>query len=624
MNKNILFSIIFLVFLFFNITASIPANGCKDIVACGDATKGDFNLFMKVRDPSRDGLQVLCIIPKDYEYSYHNPWNGKSMSFKTLHNYIGVATKDDVIPNIVKPGMTLTDIGLCFGDADTNSNWKNPTRYAWDDFDWIRYACQKANNEDEAVSLLTKECVDKLHATGVSENLFVVGPDKGYVVEADAYRYKTEEITNGVSVWHNYPKLLWKSQILKTLPISKDFDTTVEKEVQRRSVVRLGSIYGVKVETMGDDYITVSPVGLYHILKTQSLGVVTKIQVGERKTVGYFSLELLEINNDKAKIRVTNIYKAWEEEILKHITPRYGSITARDMINWSRLTSDDLNGLRDMCQENVEFEAVAIYSIPKNNYELFSMGWFVPNHASSSVYVPFHICNTDIYEPYRTGDAAQLSLDLYGSYNQSILASNFSRIENVFFNEINSAEETSKDLISKNIDVSDFLTIIDTSMQKQAYLTQELWKDAIDKQDVQLILSDLWNNTYSDTLLKMRNAVTNLNEIKGSNFYIDKINELALDICGSRINVAKSIGKNVESAEKKYKNGEKFLNEKNYQTGFENIINAFSEAEKLINNQQVETIKESESKNTMDYTLFFLLGLLIIAIILFFLYVIFK
>ena len=122
--------------------------------------------------------------------------------------------------------------------------------------------------------------------------------------------------------------------------------------------------------------------------------------------------------------------------MLEHINSQYGSITVKDMINWSRLTNDDLNGLRGMCQENVEFEAVAIYKIPKNNYETFSMGWFASNHASSSVYVPFHICNTDIYEPYKTGDAAQLSLDLYKSYNQSILASNFSKIENVFFNEI--------------------------------------------------------------------------------------------------------------------------------------------------------------------------------------------
>jgi len=194
----------------------------------------------------------------------------------------------------------------------------------------------------------------------------------------------------------------------------------------------------------------------------------------------------------------------------------------------------------------------------------------------------------------------------------------------VFFNEIESAEETAKESINKNIDISDFLTVIDTGMQRQAYLIQKLWMDVRDEQYLQIIISNLWNNTYYDSLLEMRKAIIHLEESHGSKLYIDKINELALDICKSRINAAKSIGKDMESAEIKYKNGEKFINEKNYQTGFKNIMNAFTEAEMAIKNQQVETFKDSKSKDTMDYFLYFILGLLMIAIILLFLYVIFK
>ncbi len=171
---------------------------------------------------------------------------------------------------------------------------------------------------------------------------------------------------------------------------------------------------------------------------------------------------------------------------------------------------------------------------------------------------------------------------MYKLYNQSILASNFSKIENVFFNEIKSLEKTAEEIISNNIDITDFLTIIDMSMQKQAYITQELWKDAINKQDIQIIISDLWNNTYYDSLLKMKNAAIYFVENSDSKLYIDKINEIALNICLSRINAAKSIGIDVESAENKYKIGEELLNEKNYQSGYENIINAFLEAEMLI------------------------------------------
>ena len=152
--------------LIFNNNTTI---GCKDIVAVGDSTKGDYNLLMKVRDPSRPGIQVLCMVPEGYDYSYNNPKTGKIMDFESINSYIGVTTTGDTIPNIVKPGMVLTSSGLAFGDADTGSNWVNYRRYAWDDFDWIRYACEKAKNEDEAVELLTEDVVDTLHAPGVSE-----------------------------------------------------------------------------------------------------------------------------------------------------------------------------------------------------------------------------------------------------------------------------------------------------------------------------------------------------------------------------------------------------------------------------------------------------------------------
>jgi hypothetical protein len=295
-----------------------------------------------------------------------------------------------------------------------------------------------------------------------------------------------------------------------------------------------------------------------------------------------------------------------------------------DMINWSRLTDKDLKGLRGMCQSMYEFEAVTVYKIPKNDYEVFSMGWFTPNRASSSIFIPFHICINDIYTPYKNGDAAQLSLDLYNSYNQRILIGNFSLTEKVFFNEIITIEKIAQESLKQNIDISNFLTIIDMGMQKQAYITQQLWKDALNRQDIQIILSDLWNDTYNGTLHKMKNAIELLSVNDESKQSINKINEIALDICLSRINAAKSIGKDVDSAENKYEIGKNFLNEKNYQIGYLNIINGFLEANMAINNQQVKTTPYIESKNTIDYNLYFLIALLIIIIILFFVLSYFK
>jgi len=140
---------------------------CKDIIITHAKTAGDYSLLLKVRDPSRPGLQVLCRVPKGTQYTYHSPWIGKSWEFTVTHTFIGVATEGDTLPNIVKAGMVVTDAGLAFGDADTLSGWINPTKNAWDDFDWIRFACQTADTEDEAINLLTTEAVDQLHATGV-------------------------------------------------------------------------------------------------------------------------------------------------------------------------------------------------------------------------------------------------------------------------------------------------------------------------------------------------------------------------------------------------------------------------------------------------------------------------
>ena len=81
----------------------------KILLLCGDATEGDYNLLLKVRDPSRPGLQVLCIVPKDYEYTYRYPWTGKPFDFTVSQKFIGVATKDDVIPNIIKAGMSFCE-----------------------------------------------------------------------------------------------------------------------------------------------------------------------------------------------------------------------------------------------------------------------------------------------------------------------------------------------------------------------------------------------------------------------------------------------------------------------------------------------------------------------------------
>jgi hypothetical protein len=540
------------------------------------------------------------------------------MSFITDHKYIGVASEGDVIPDIVKAGMALSDSGISYGDADSDSNWKNPTKYAWDDFDWIRYACEKADDEDQAVNYLTKYLVDEMHASGVSENLFIVGPNKGFVVEADAYRYDIKEINDGIVVMSNYPKELWKTQVFKKLPISRSFDTSVEKNVRKMEVVRLKSLFGIRIIEIGDEFISIKTIPLIYNILTKNIGVKTIIREGERKTVGDFSIELIDIDNNKALISVCNVFKAWEEKMLDYIEPRYGYINVRDMINWSRLHRDDLDGLRPMCQEIFDYESVVIYKIPRNDFKEISSGWFSSNHACSSIYVPFHICNTDIYDPYETGEAAQLSLDLLKVYGSGYLSDYFWKTEEVFLNEINYIEDFLEIYWKQNIDTSDFMTTIDMSMQRQAYFTEELWMELSkisDNKQIIDIIAEIWNKNYTNSLINIENAVSLLDDIPRSINLRTKIIEITLDICKSRINALEKIGKQIELVEEEYKIGKDLIGQGKYKNGFDYLINVFNDCNKLYIGQSLNGIKTDENDETNYVQFIFIVVFTILILI---------
>ena len=584
--KNI--TIIILIF-YLPILISSPVLGCKDILACGDSTGGDYNLLLKVRDPSRPGLQVLSIVPKNYEYEFYHPWTGEKIFFKVENKYFGITSKDDVIPNIVKAGMTLSDKGLAFGDADTNSNWINPSRYAWDDFDWIRYSCEKADNIDQAVLLLTEDVVNKYHAPGVSENLFVIGPDSGYIIEADAFNYKIKEFVNDVGVMSNYPKELWKSQILKTLPISISYDFNTTDYFKVGDTIRLNSLYGIKIINITESSILARQIPIFKINFWTFLFIGEKIEIdiGERKNVGDFSLKVLDVEIDKVKVELTNKFKAWENKMLENINSKYGNITVKDMFNWSRLQSVDLDGLRGMCEGIYEDEAVAIYKIPKNYYKSLSMGWFSPSFACSSIFVPFHISDNDIFDPYENGEAAQLCQNLFKIYGYNNLSC-FNNIENVFLYENEIIENIAVNIIEEEEILSDFLTIFDINAQKQAYLTEKIWFDIdnlINQNEKELcinIIENNWGLNYSNSLINMKYTVLNLLELNNTFPIINNIIEIAFSVCKSRFDLADILGIISEEGAQEYFFAEEYINNFEYEIGFNHLIKAYLIVENLI------------------------------------------
>ena len=569
---------------------SINAQGyCKDIIACNTATEGEYNLLLKVRDPSRSGLQTLCIIPNGYEYTYNHPWSGKSIDFQVKHKFIGVTSLGDRLPNIIKPGMMFSDAGLAFGEADTLSNWKNPTKYAWDDFDWLRYACQDAENEREAVRLLTEDVVDKYHATAVPANLFVIGPDKCYVIEADAVRYDIKEVKD-VVVMSNYAKELWRKSLVYR-SIGSSFNSSFEGNVRRGGVVRLGlgSLFGIKVTKIGNDFIEVKQVP-FQITMGNIIGKKLdffnkiKINLGEVKIVGPFSVRFNGIHGKKAEISVCFEYKEWEKQMMSHINSKKGIISVDDMIVWSRLHDDDLDGFRGMCgkKDAYKYEGAMIYKIPKKDYEMLSEGWFSANHPCSSIYVPIHICVNDIYDPYENGDAAELSLQLLENYGHDYLSYYFSKTEEVFLKEIDNVIKNLEGL-DKN-EISELLTEVDMSMQYQAFLTQELWLDSNkheNSESIENIIRVLWFDDYYESLYHMNSAVSKLQYIKNSNDFIEKICNIALNICKTKISLTNKYGYDTDKIEDEYQKADSYFNREEYDKGFNSLSKVYSDCDKL-------------------------------------------
>ena len=477
---------------------------------------------------------------------------------------------------------------MAFGDADTNSNWINPSRYAWDDFDWIRYSCEKADNIDQAVLLLTEDVVNKYHAPGVSENLFVIGPDSGYIIEADAFNYKIKEFVNDVGVMSNYPKELWKSQILKTLPISISYDFNTTDYFKVGDIIRLNSLYGIKIINITESSILARQIPIFKINFWTFLfiGEKIEIEIGERKNVGDFSLKVLDVEIDKVKVELTNKFKAWENKMLENINSKYGNITVKDMFNWSRLQSVDLDGLRGMCEGIYEDEAVAIYKIPKNYYKSLSMGWFSPSFACSSIFVPFHISDNDIFDPYENGEAAQLCQNLFKIYGYNNLSC-FNNIENVFLYENEIIENIAVNIIEEEI-LSDFLTIFDINAQKQAYLTEKIWFDIdnlINQNEKELcinIIENNWGLSYSNSLINMKYTVLNLLELNNTFPIINNIVEIAFSVCKSRFDLADILGIISEEGAQEYFFAEEYINNFEYEIGFNHLIKAYLIVENLI------------------------------------------
>jgi hypothetical protein len=217
-------------------------------------------------------------------------------------------------------------------------------------------------------------------------------------------------------------------------------------------------------------------------------------------------------------------------------------------------------------------------------------------------------------------------LNLLNFYGHDTLSKTFSKTEEVFLNEIAIAcEITAKKNYFPEI-VSNFLTVIDMGMQKQAYLTEEIWieiskiSDDKTKQLTIDIVDEIWIDDYLSSMNMMEESIGKLMDLPKTDSIVAKLSDIALDISKSRINAAKAIGTNTQSAEKRYETGHSLIKEENFEKGLNQIKKAFVEVDNLIKGQKhTEIIDEQNEKvekiDTLIYFLYILLIFLVLLII---------
>lgn len=448
-------------------SSTIFPGECKLVMAVGNATAGNYSILLKVRDPARPGWQALCKVPRGYEYDYHHPWFGYKMHFVVERSFIGTTTFNDVPPNITKPGMLINDAGIAFGDADTISYLVNPSRHAWDDFDWLRYAAQSADNIEEAVELLI-HVVKKLHATSVAENIFVIDSKKGVVIEADAFNYRIKEIENGVEIQSNYPKLLWNVHLLYPLFTAANFNSTFLGWVKKGDVVRLGGMFGVYIADIGNNFIKA---------RFYPFGLLKEVKVGKGVVIGNFWLKLYEIKEGKARLFLCFKYYEWERKMRGIVGQNYGKIDVQDAMKWARVHSYEIEGLRGMCEGG--YEVATVYKIPEDYPDILSCLWFAPNQCSA-IFVPCHIASLDIYDAYENGEAHKLAAELLEKYGHENLTEVFEKVEAEFVNITQATERKARQLLEegKREEAIMLLTLSDLELQMKAIEIEKMWLNA--------------------------------------------------------------------------------------------------------------------------------------------------
>jgi len=191
-------------------------------------------------------------------------------------------------------------------------------------------------------------------------------------------------------------------------------------------------------------------------------------------------------------------------------------------------------------------------------------------------------------------------------------------VEDVFINETEEIEIIASDLIKNDTDIEEFLTIMDISMQQQAWLTEqiclEMGQGNNPKKGEQIVdvISKIWEDNYLLSLNSMKEVVDSSNTII-SNLIID----IALNICKSRIDAAESINKDVTEVLNQYESAKKQIEESDFQSGFKSIIKTFNQTNSIISGKSIVEGVDDKTKEIGTDILFLTISLILVIILIF-------
>ena len=134
------------------------------------------------------------------------------------------------------------------------------------------------------------------------------------------------------------------------------------------------------------------------------------------------------------------------------------------------------------------------------------------------------------------------------------------------------------------------------------------------KQKIIDIIDNLWRKNYSFSISNMESVLYTFKNISVSRVIVDKIEDIALSICKSRVDASKAIERQSPTAEEEYESGRTLIKKGDYQLGFEYIGKAFMESDTLMKGEPLAELDEEKPEE--DTKLFYyVLGVLLVFVI---------